>query len=104
MTLLAALDPFSSSFSEAWIDPFSEAPSFLPHKGIGLTPSFLPILYREAMELSEYAIQDATQRRYCSPIGSVTPELLARILRGGLNSKFLKNRLKKIISDHLDQR
>ena len=92
--------PFSTrrqnSDSSCIVLPGEGAPEFIEHESF--------ILYREAMELSEYAIQDATQRRYCSPIGSVTPELLARILRGGLNSKFLKNRLKKIISDHLDQR
>ncbi|MEM7791408.1 MAG: hypothetical protein AAF546_08400 [Verrucomicrobiota bacterium] len=55
------------------------------------------IAYSHAKEFTHYALQDATQRGYCTSLGSLKPELLDRILQSALHSKRLKNRWKELI-------
>lgn len=87
--------PFSTrrqnSDASCVVLPGEGAPDFIEHESI--------ILYRETLELTAFAIQDATKRGYCTPMGSVSEDLLERILRSALKSKFLKKRLRKIVSE-----
>lgn len=85
----------SSSDTSCLIKPGDGAPSFI------IRESF--VSYYQAKELTVFGFEDATKRGFCTLQGSVTEELLDRILRSAIKSKLLKNRLKKVVQAKLDE-
>ena len=75
------------------IEPGAHALEFIEHSSV--------IGYRDAIELTTFAFEDATKRGHCTPAGQVKKSTLEHILRSGLASKFLKNKWKTVIREIL---
>jgi hypothetical protein len=75
------------------IEPGNDAPSFIKHDTV--------ISYRDAKELTEYAMKDAIKRSCGFYQETLSASLYRRILESALSSKWIKNRYKDLIREHL---
>lgn len=75
------------------IKPGGDVPSFIKHETV--------IAYRDAKEMTEYAMQDAISRGFGSKLGTLSDPLYQRILNCALESKMFKNKYKDLIREHL---
>lgn len=78
------------------LEPGEDLPDFIEHATV--------VGYRDALEMTAFGFEDATKRGHCTTAGKVDEFTLELILRSGLESKFLKNKWKKVIREILKEK
>ena len=85
----------SNSDSSCVLYPGEDAPGFVQHETV--------ISYHKAIEITEVGLTSGLQRGYYNKAGIVSQDLLNKILKAGLTSKFTRNKWKPLIEKMLTE-